>query len=472
MKKTFNKKSKLLEKDKNPLELFKGFSKLDLTGRYKKLLALQALNKSDVNFLSKGGIKDIDLADRLIENVIGYFQLPLGVATNFIIDGKAIPIPMAIEETSIIAAASKTARWVCENGKIETSSGERLSIGQIQIHNVKNFLKLQKIINKNKENWIQQIHENVIPSMVKRGGGVRDFKLREFSHEQGSMAILHIYVNTCSSMGANIINQICEYLKLPLEESSGEHISMCILSNLADRCLVRARITLNNLDKESRKKLVEASVFAEIDPYRAATSNKGVMNGIDAVLMATGNDWRAVEAGVHAYASSEGSYKSVTRWTEEKGQLIGVIEIPMMLGTVGGMTRTHPTSQICMKMMKVKSGADLARICAAVGLVQNLGAIRALTTVGIIEGHMKLHISNLAQDAGATSWEFPLIQKHLENVLQFRKRVSLSHAVEAISFLRERIQKVKNFKKTTRQEWAKDFLNELLNTYKETSIRK
>lgn len=468
-----NKKPKSVKNKKSSKNSpsFIGFSKLNLQQRYSKLMELGSLNRSDVQFLKKGGLKDMTLANHLIENVIGYLQLPLGVATHFVIDGKSIPIPMAIEETSIVAAASKTAKWISKHGSITTSCDQRWVTGQIQIHNVKNFSRLKQVVEENKEKWIQSIHEELMPSMVGRGGGVQGFELRQLNHDKGEMAILHIYANTCSSMGANTINQICEYLKNPLEDLTKERVSICILSNLADRCLVRARVVLNGLEESVMDRLEEASFFAEIDPYRAATSNKGVMNGIDAVLLATGNDWRAVEAGVHAYATRKGDYKSVTRWRKKGTQLIGEIEIPMMVGTVGGMTRIHPTSQICMKMMNVKTGEDLARICAAVGLVQNLGAIQALTTVGIIEGHMRLHIKNLTHDAGATSWEFPFIQKHLENVLRFKKQVSLTHAKEAIRFLRNRIRKVKNFRNQNRKELAYHSLNELLKSYKEPSAR-
>jgi hydroxymethylglutaryl-CoA reductase len=238
-------------------------------------------------------------------------------------------------------------------------------------------------------------------------------------------------------MGANIINQVCEYLRHPIEALTGETVTMCILSNLVDSKVTRAIVTLPLADSELGKRIEDASLFAELDPYRAATNNKGVLNGIDPILIATGNDWRAVEAGIHAYAARSGQYRSITKWTYNEGLLTGVFEAPIIVGTVGGVTRLHPTAQMCLNMLGVKSANDLSKICAAAGLVQNLGAIRALTTVGIIEGHMKLHIANLTLGAGARDKEIPIVQKRLEEILALRKRISLSNAIEILRELRK-----------------------------------
>jgi hydroxymethylglutaryl-CoA reductase len=237
-------------------------------------------------------------------------------------------------------------------------------------------------------------------------------------------------------MGANIVNQICEFLKQPVEEATGERVSMCILSNLVDSKVTRSEVLIRNPGEEMADKLVEASVFAWEDPYRAATNNKGVLNGIDPILMATGNDWRAVEAGVHAFASRTGQYRSVTRWMRQGKDLLGVFEAPIVVGIVGGVTRLHPMARLSLKMMGVKRASELSRICAAVGLVQNLGALKALTTVGIIEGHMKLHIQNLTIGAGAEEKEIPILQKRLEEILAMTKRISLNHAVEVLKEIR------------------------------------
>ena len=425
--------------------LFKGFSKLNISQRFNRLINMKALNHQDVRYLKSGGVKKTDLAENFIENVIGYFQLPLGIAVNFCIDGKEVPIPMAVEETSIIAAASKTARWVSEKGSIKTSVKGSGVIGQIQIAEVKNFERLKQVIKDNEQDWIQKVHQGVIPSMHKRGGGVKGFTIRQLQPiadsektSTHSMAVIHVQVDTKDAMGANIVNQVCEYLKTLIESVSEEKVSICIVSNLSDCRLVEAEVVMSDLEPELMKKIEQASLFAETDSYRAATSNKGAMNGIDAVLIATGNDWRAVSAGVHAYAAREGQYKSITKWRQKDDKLYGWFSAPLMVGTVGGMTRLHPTAKMCLKMMNVKSAEELARICASVALVQNLGALCALTTVGIIEGHMKLHIQNLTLDAGAKGWEIPVIQKHLESILSFKKRISLSQAVEALKALRKK----------------------------------
>ena len=451
-----------LDLDQEKIKLFSGFSKLSRNQRYNRLVQMGALSREDVRYLKNGAVKKLDLADQLIENVVGYFQMPLGVATNFIIDGKPVLIPMAVEETSIIAAASKTARFVSEHGEIQTFSKDRQSIGQIQIHSVKNFSKLEQAVRQYEKQWIHNVNEQVIPSMSVRGGGVKKIQLRKIEYENQVMAVIHVLVDTCDAMGANIINQVCEFLKNPIEKASDEEVSICILSNLSDQCLAGARIVLKNLDEDLMKKIENASKFAEADPYRAATSNKGVMNGISSVLIASGNDFRAVESAVHAYSARKGAYRPITCWRVKGQELHGFIEAPMMVGVVGGMTRIHPTAKICMKMMEVKSAVQLARICSAVGLVQNLGAIRALTTVGIIEGHMKLHIRNLTWDSGAKGWEFSVIQKHLEALLKLRKRITLTHAKQALQLIRERIKQVDDFKTLNKQKWAKDLLRELI----------
>ena len=438
-------------------QLFKGFSRLSTAKRFARLVEMGALTPADVKYLKSGGLKNADLAEKFIENVIGYFQLPLGVAGNFCIDGKRKAIPMAVEETSIIASASKTARWISEHGSLTTSIKGEGVIGQIQISEVKNFEQLERILKEKEKEWIQKIHKEAIPAMYQRGGGVIGFKLRrvpfkpmdienDFSSVNSpsvnsvakEMAVIHVVINTCSAMGANIVNQVCEYLKSLIESETVEKVSVCIVSNLSDTKLVQAKAVLSGIDSHLMQKIEQASLFAESDPYRATTNNKGVMNGIDAVLIAVGNDWRAVSAGVHAYAARFGQYQSITQWRVKDGKLHGFFKTPLMVGTVGGMTRLHPTAKIGLKMLGVKSADELARVCAAVGLVQNLGALRALTTVGIIEGHMKLHIQNLTLGAGAKDWEIPLIQKHLEAVFDFKNRISLSQAVEALKVLRDK----------------------------------
>lgn len=418
-------------------DIFKGFSKLNRRERLNALEETGRLEKHDIDFLEKGGLKDISLGEKFIENVIGYFQIPLGVATNFHIDGKDFVIPMAVEETSIVAAASKTAKWIREHGKITTEVVGSEIIGQIQIGHVADYLAFEKAVLAQKNYLIEISNREVAFGLVRRGGGVTDITVRRVARGDGQdMAIVHVMMNPCDAMGANVINQVCEFLKEPIEQFTGCKVTMCILSNLVDTKLTRATVELTGIEPELAEKIEEASLFAQQDSYRAATNNKGVLNGIDPILIATGNDWRAVEAGIHAYAARDGQYRSITRWKRAGDKLVGVFEAPLIVGTVGGVTTLHPTAAMCLRMLKVESANELSRIMAAVGLVQNLGALKALTTVGIIEGHMKLHIKNLTLGAGAEEREVAIVQKKLEEILAIRKRISLSNAIEVLKELR------------------------------------
>lgn len=418
-------------------DIFKGFSKLSREERLNALLEVGALDPADVEYLAKGGLRDTSLGEKFIENVIGYFQLPLGVATNFRIDGKDYVIPMAVEETSIVAAASKTAKWIRDSGSITTEVIGSEIIGQIQCAKVKNFADFEQKILAQKNFLIDISNREVAFGLVRRGGGVRDIQVRQIPRGDGQdMAVVHVLMDPCDAMGANIMNQVCEFLKEPIEQFTGEKVTMCILSNLVDSKITRATVHIRDIDPDLAEKIAEASLFAQQDPYRAATNNKGVLNGIDPILIATGNDWRAVEAGIHAYACRDGQYRSITRWYRDENGLTGVFEAPLIVGTVGGVTTLHPTAMMSMKMLGATSANELSRILASVGLVQNLGALRALTTVGIIEGHMKLHTKNLALGAGAEEVEIPMVQKKLEEILAIRKRISLSNAIDVLKELR------------------------------------
>ena len=419
-------------------ELFRGFSKLSREERFQRLLLLGALTPNDVSFLKQGGIKDLNLADKLIENVIGYFQLPLGVAPNFNIDGRDYVIPLAVEETSIIAALSKSAKWVRQHGEIKTWIDGECILGQIQLAQIKDFKRFTQIFNGNRAWLIDKANKDVAANMVKRGGGVTDLQLRHLKREDGrDMGVIHLMMNSCNAMGANIINQVLEYLKGPIEQITGEEVTMCILSNLNDQKLTSAQVILRNIDPELGNKLQEASLFAEMDPYRAATHNKGVMNGIDPVLIATGNDWRAVEAGIHAYAARSGQYQAITQWRYKNGVLTGSFTAPLIVGTVGGVTALHPTAKMCLRMMNISSSNHLSQIIAAVGLVQNLGALKALCTEGIIQGHMKLHIDNMLLVAGANENEMPVLKERLQEWLDLHKRVSLNNAHDLLAEIRQ-----------------------------------
>ncbi len=422
---------------------FEGFSKLSREARFERLVQMGALTADDVRFLSEGGVKAFDLGEKLIENVIGYFQLPLGVATNFCIDGKDYVIPMAVEETSIVAALSKTAKWIRKAGHITTTVSGDCILGQINIPKVHDFEQLERAFHAHRADWIDAVNRDVAASMVIRGGGVKDMILRRLKRPDGyDMAVVHLSMNSCDAMGANIINQALEYLKNPIEALTNATVGICILSNLNDQKLAHAKVVIHDVDEALGQRIEEASLFAEIDPYRAATHNKGVMNGIDPILIATGNDWRAVEAGVHAYAARSGQYQAISTWRYEAGVLTGELKAPLVAGIVGGVTALHPTAKMCLDMMGITSAEQLSSVLAAVGLVQNLGALNALCTEGIIQGHMKLHIDNLVLVAGANDAEQPVLKKRLKHWLSVHRRVSLKQAKDLLAELRHVPKKV------------------------------
>lgn len=436
-------------------EDFKGFSKLKRQARFLKLQKLGLLGKEDIALLKKSQFLKQDLAEDFIENSLGYFPMPYGVVTHLKVNGKEIVVPMAVEETSIIAAASKTAKWISSsNGQITTKRLSQEGIGQIQFAHLKDPEGFKEKVASHSNEWAKVCNNSVSKSHFERGGGVKSFSARVVKRpeDDGFMGVVHVYVDTGEAMGANVINQVCEFIKDPLEEVLKEKPTMCILSNLADSNLTKVNIHLE-VTKELGLKIQEASYFAEADPYRASTNNKGIMNAIDSVLIATGNDWRAVEAGAHAFTSKDGKYSSLAKWRfeafekeEGRGVLKGEMLIPMSIGTVGGVTKLHPFAQLSMRLAAVSNVEDLAAVIAAVGLVQNLGALRALTTVGIIEGHMRLHIKNLALGAGAEGKETPLLQKKLEEILTLTKRITLSQAKEALSEIRLRLESMKETK--------------------------
>lgn len=418
-------------------KLMEGFHRLTRDERLKRVQAICDLSNDDIDVLS--GVRPLppEIAENLIENVVGYFPIPLGVATNFSIDGRDILIPMAVEETSIIAAASASAKWIRQEGSIRTYSKGNLIIGQVQLPSVMNVSRARRVLHENRDR-LMEIGNRVIPGLVARGGGIRDLAIREVPRpgDDGTMLVLHVLCDPCDAMGANLINQVCESLKGEIEHLTQERVGLCILSNLVDGKLVVAEVVIRNIDPDLGNRIEEAVLFAKADPYRAATHNKGVLNGIDPILIATGNDWRAVEAGVHAYAARSGKYQPVTDWKVEGSDLVGRLEVPLAVGTVGGVTRLHPTARVALKMMGIRHADELARICAAVGLVQNLGALKALATVGIVKGHMQLHASNLAIAAGAEVHEIPRVRERLAEVLRVEKRINLSHAREILEALR------------------------------------
>ncbi|MCC7206919.1 MAG: hydroxymethylglutaryl-CoA reductase, degradative [Anaerolineae bacterium] len=350
-------------------------------------------------------------ADHMIENVIGVYALPLGIATNFQINGRDYLIPMVIEEPSVVAACSFAARLVRDSGGFTVASDEPIMIGQMQVMGVENVYAAAGKVWEMREELLNRANMTD-PVIARFGGGARDLELRPLlDTPAGPMLVIHLLYDVRDAMGANTINTACEKLAPMIEAATGGRLVLRILSNLADRRKVRATCTLAphvmKTETMSGEQVVEAIeqawAFAEADPYRAATHNKGAMNGMDAVCIATGNDWRALEAGVHAYAARGGRYRSVTRWQRDaQGNLRGEIEAPVAVGIVGGATRVHPAAKVALKILGVKTARELAEVMGAVGLAQNLAAIRALATEGIQRGHMGLHARQLAIAAGAS----------------------------------------------------------------------
>ncbi len=375
------------------------------------LLARHAdLSETEQALLADGNGLGREQAGQMIENAISVFGLPMSIAPNFIINGRELLVPLAIEEPSVVAALGNAARIFRTGGGFCTSSDEPLMIGQIQLLDVPDPAAAQAAILEMKAELLALADESG-GSIVARGGGARDLELRHFPHTSaGPMLVVHLLIDCRDAMGANFVNSVCERLAPLMEALSGGRANLRILSNLADRRRARARCQLparelaqnGQTGLEVARRVVEAAALAEVDPWRAATHNKGIMNGIDAVAIATGNDWRAIEAGAHAWAASDGIYRSLSQWRlDEQDVLRGSLELPLAVGTVGGATRAHPLARVALKILGVSTARELAEVMAAVGLAQNFAALRALATEGIQRGHMNLHARQLALAAGA-----------------------------------------------------------------------
>lgn len=342
------------------------------------------------------------------ENVVGTFSLPLAIATNFLIDGKDYFVPMAIEEPSVVAGASHGAKLAREGGGFTTEATPPLMIGQIQVVDLADPYEAVERLLDAKGRLLEEANK-VDPVIVGLGGGAQDIEPRVIDSPRGPMLILHLLYDVRDAMGANVVNTALETIAPLVEEITGGRVNLRIISNLADRRLASAQATLPQEaltfdgfeGKEVVERILEAHAFAQADPYRAATHNKGIMNGIDGLALATGNDWRAIEAGAHAYAARNGRYSPLTSWhKDEEGNLLGSIELPISVGIVGGATWANPTAKVALKILGVKSATELSRVMAAVGLAQNLAALRALATEGIQRGHMALHARNVALSVG------------------------------------------------------------------------
>lgn len=402
-----------------------GFHRMSPRERLETVAAFAGLDAQAVEHLANTGNLDVGLADRLIENVVGTMNIPLGIATNMKIDGEDVLIPMATEESSVVAAVCNAGRQCYETGGFATSLSGTLMIAQIQAVGVADPHAARLRILERRD-AIKEICDGCDPILLKLGGGFRDLEVRVLDTQGGRMLITHLIVDTRDAMGANAVNTMAEKLAPHVEQWTGGKVYLRILSNLADRRLARAHAVwklddiavsgaANGMSGETvRDGMVSAYHFAAADPYRAATHNKGIMNGISAVVLATGNDTRAVEAGAHAYAARDGWYSSLTRFEVTKdGQLSGSIELPMAVGLIGGATKLHPTAQACLKILGVASAERLARIIAAVGLAQNFSALKALATTGIQKGHMALHAQNIAMMAGAVGEEIEAVARKL-----------------------------------------------------------
>ncbi len=403
-----------------------GFHKLSFEERVKLVKEFAGLSDEEVSLLIKTGALSIDIAERMIENVIGTVELPLGIATNFLINGKDYLIPMAIEEPSVVAAASNGAKMCREGGGLHAMASEQLMISQIQLVKVSNpYVAAYKILEKKGE--IIDIANSVDPILVKLGGGVKDVEVRVINSPLGPMVITHLIVDVKDAMGANAVNTMAEKVAPYIEKWTGGKVYLRIVSNLADKRLVRVwtRVPKEAVGgKEVAEGIVYAWAFAAADPYRAATHNKGIMNGIIAVALATGQDTRALEAGAHAYAARRGRYEPLSRWElDENGDLIGYLELPIAVGIVGGATRTNPIARISLKILGVKSAKELAEVMGAVGLAQNLAALRALASEGIQRGHMKLHARQIAISVGAVGDEVDKVVEEMlkEGVIRYDK---------------------------------------------------
>ena len=406
------------------------FYKLSLEERLGRVGEISGLSKDELDQLKTGALP-ISSAQRMIENVVGVLPIPIGVAVNFLVNGHDYLVPMAIEEPSVVAAASHAAKLARPTGGFKASSTEPLMIGQIQLVRPPSPRNAEKQILAAKKEILERANQQD-PTLVSKGGGAKDLTAKVLPSLTGTMVVVELIVDCRDAMGANVVNTMAESVAPMLEKLAESRANLRIISNLADKRIARASVriskeALGGLDVVDG--IVDAYAFAAADPYRCATHNKGVMNGVTAVCLATGNDTRAIEAGAHAYAARTGHYSPLTTWTkDERGDLQGSIEIPSAVGIIGGITSVHPTARICLKILGVKTARELGEVMAAVGLAQNLAALRALTAEGIQRGHMSLHARNIAAMAGA---EGDAIDRVAEAMVK-EKKVRLDRAKELV----------------------------------------
>lgn len=406
---------------------YSGFYKLSVEERLKEVAEFANLEDKHIKTIQNPEVLDIEKADNMIENVIGRFTLPLGVALNFMINGKDCIIPMVTEEASVVAAASNAAKLARDSGGFYTNNTGSIMIAQVQVTDILDVDYTRIIIYEHKDEILKICNERD-PILVKYGGGAKDIDVRIINSKDEGFIVVHLKVNTLDAMGANAVNSMAEAVAPFIEKITGGKVYLRILSNLAVERLFRSRTKVKKEalgGEEVVDKIISAYKFANADPFRATTHNKGIMNGISAVVLATGNDTRAIESGAHSYAAISGKYKSLTTWQKDKdGDLVGTIEIPLAVGLVGGATKIHPVAQAAIKILGVKTAGELGDIIASVGLAQNLAAIKALATEGIQRGHMSLHAKNIAVTAGAKGEELDrIVKKMIED-----KNINLDYA--------------------------------------------
>ena len=417
------------------------FRSLTPAQRLEQVASAASLSADDIALLAKPGALPLALADGMIENVVGTFELPFGIAANFRVNGRDVLVPMVVEEPSVVAAASFMAKLARDCGGFETSSSMPLMRAQVQVLGVTDPYGARQALLRSRAQIIE-IANSRDKVLIGLGGGCRDIEVHVFPETpRGAMVVMHLLVDVRDAMGANTVNTMAESVSPLVEKVTGGSVRLRILSNLADLRTARARVRITPDLLETKERsgaevvegILDAYTLAVIDPYRAATHNKGIMNGVDPVIVATGNDWRAVEAGAHAFASRSGRYTSLTRWEKDKGgALVGSIEMPMPVGLVGGATKTHPLARLALKILDVKSAQELGEIAVAVGLAQNLGALRALATEGIQRGHMALHARNMALVAGAVGDEVDRVAKSMAQ----EKDVRIDRAIALLKEMR------------------------------------
>lgn len=399
-----------------------GFYKLSLEERLQELARQGELDAQELSVFSAAGGLSSAQADHMVENAVGIYALPVGIGLNFVINNREVLVPMVIEEPSVIAGASFMARLARAGGGFTAQADAPEMIGQIQVLDLPDLAKARALLLENKERLLSET-ASIDPLLQKLGGGPRDLDVRMFDDSPvGPFLVVHLIYDVRDAMGANAVNTAVERLAPTVEAITGGRVHLRILSNLADRRLARASCTIPLSElafgdfpaEQVRDGIIAAWAFAAADPYRAATHNKGIMNGVDAVVIATGNDWRAVEAGAHAYAARSGRYTSLSTWGKDsQGNLVGSLEMPMAVGIVGGATRVHPTARGALKLMDIRSASELAEIIVSVGLAQNLAALRALATEGIQQGHMSLHARQVAIAAGAQGEQIDRLAEQL-----------------------------------------------------------